>query len=101
MNIDDLKNEIDNIISIQKIIVLDISKKIDYIILNKIVNDNYIEKIFDELLNLFPTDDIIKLYKRLAIYYYKFNSELVCDYISYYNEMYLEDNEIDIKKLVK
>ena len=58
-----------------------------------------IEKLFDNLLNLIQTDEVLNLYKRLGEYYYKINKELVIDYYNIYNEMYLEDDEKILIKL--
>ena len=99
MNLDDIKCLIDNINSLQQIAIKEIESKINYIIDNKIVDDNLVEKIFEELLNLLQTDEVTNLYKKLCFYYYNINTYLVNDYIEYYKDMYLDPDDYKILEL--
>lgn len=99
MEFDKIKYMINTLLLVQADLVCFLSDEINDIIKNNIVNDKEIEKIFDNLLNLLQTDDVLNLYKKLGEYYYKNNKELVIDYYNIYNEMYLEDDEKILIKL--
>lgn len=90
---EDIKNIINQTINDQEILVINLKIKINYIIDNKIINDQLLEGILEQLLNLFQTDEVFKLFTKLCKYYYKYNQDLINDYIAIYNDMYLDDND--------
>ena len=99
MNFNDLKEMINNLLLTQEDVIMFLSDEIDDIIKNNVIDDKEIEKLFDNLLNLIQTDEVLNLYKKLGEYYYKIHKELVIDYYNIYNEMYLEDDEKILIKL--
>ena len=94
MNYSELVDYINRIILLQDNIILFLKNDINYIIKNKIKDDKKIEDIFDKLLNLFQTEEVLTLFKRLCRYYYFINKELVVEYFYLYKEMYLDDDKI-------
>ena len=97
---DELKeicNLIKEVMSLQDGYILSLEREIDFIILNKIVDDNKVATIFDNLLNLLQTDKTLELYKKLCRYYYFVNPRLVTDYVYCYKEMYIDEDEKELK----
>ncbi len=54
---------------------------------------NTIERTLDALLDVAFDDDVLLLYKKLCRYYYRIDPRATADYISFYREMW--DNEED------
>lgn len=98
MKIEEIKILIDEISELQKDTVKDLEIEINYIINKRIIDDNRVANVFDSLLNLLQTDEVLILFKKLGRYYYYVNPYLVCDYVNFYKEMYL-DNDDKILKL--
>ena len=98
MEYDDIKNTINKILLMQENIVIFIKDEIDNIIENNIIDDKRIEKLFDQLINLFQTEEVFNLFKKLSNYYYKINKQLVRDYCNFYKDLYLEDSLKILKK---
>ncbi|MBQ8891656.1 MAG: hypothetical protein IJ068_02195 [Bacilli bacterium] len=92
----DIKKMIDELLVLQDNYLAIIRYDIDYIISNEVVDDDKVAGIFDELLSLLQTDEVLNLYKKLCRYYYFVNSELVVEYVDFYKEMYI-DASIDSK----
>ena len=98
MGLDNIKNAIKDILLMQENLLLFIEEDIDEIIENNIIDDKRVEELFEQLLNLFQTDDILNLFKKLGNYYYKINKELVIYYYNFYQEMYLDEDKKILKK---
>ena len=88
-----IKDSINNLISLQNDYLKYLESKIDSFIEDKIINDKEVEELFESLLNLFQTDKVLELFKKLGRYYYFINKELVLDYFNLYKEMYLDSDE--------
>lgn len=73
-----------------------IKPQVIYIIRNNIKDINFIDHIFDELLNV-PTDKCYKLFTKLCNYVASFNSKLAKEYLEIYEELYGEE-ELEEKK---
>lgn len=97
MNLDDIKILIDEISELQKDIIKDLEIEINSIINKKIQDDDRVCKLFDSLLNLLQTDEVVYLFKKLGRYYYFINPYLVCDYVNLYRDMYLDSDDKMLK----
>ena len=97
IDFDSIKILIDEINDLQKYVIKDLEFEINYIINKKIIDDDRIAKLFDSLLNLLQTDEVLILFKKLGRYYYYVNPYLVCDYVNLYREMYLDNNDKMLK----
>ena len=67
-----------------------IKPEISYIIKNNIKDMNYIDHVFDELINI-PTDKCYKLFIKLCEYVKTFNAKIVNEYIDIYEDLYGEE----------
>ena len=100
MDLSEIKILVDEILELQKDIIKDLENRIDYVINKKVKDDDLVAELFDVLLNLLQTDEVLNLYKKLGRYYYFVNPYLVSDYINIYKDMYLDsEDEIKILKL--
>ena len=97
MRFESVKILIDEISNVQKYVIKDLEIEINYIIDKRIVDDDRVSRIFDSLLNLLQTDEVLSLFKKLGRYYYFRNPYLVSDYINIYNKMYLDSGEKILK----
>lgn len=81
--------------------ILDLSIRINYIIENNIIDENYIGNTFDYLLSLVFAEEleIKKLYIKLIEYSFKINKGLAYDYIKMYEGNF--ENEIFDNKVKK
>lgn len=61
---------------------------VNAIIRKKIVDEQYILRTLDKLLDFCFDDEMLLLYKKLCRYYYPLNRDAIVDYIKYYFEMY-------------
>lgn len=94
MEFNKLKECINKLIFMQEDIVFFLEEEIDEIIEKNIIDDKRVEDIFERLLNLFQTDEVFNLYKKLGRYYYYINKELVIEYCNLYKELYLDEDKI-------
>ena len=96
-DLESITKMIENLIKLQNKVLIYLEKDINNFIKLKIKNDILAERLFEQLLNLFQTDRVFNLYKKLGVYYYNINPKLVEDYFEIYKEFYLDDEKI-IKK---
>lgn len=87
-----IKDIVKDINKLNNIEINNIKEEIDYIIKNKIANENDIEKLFDRMLSLVfvDTNIIYPLYFKLLDYYKNINTEYACDYEKIYHEYFDE-----------
>ena len=64
-----------------------IKPQVTYIIKNNIKDINFIDHVFDELLNI-PTEKCYKLFTRLCTYVETFNQDIAKEYVEIYQELY-------------
>lgn len=98
-----LNTIINSIINLNEKEYIKLSKNIEYIILNQIIDEKILSDTFDSLLSLVFIDDkrVESLFYKLIQYTSNFNKELSDDYESIFLEQF-KDNELDylmIKKL--
>lgn len=62
--------------------------EINFIIKNKIKDDNRIQRAIDEILEFLENDEALLLFRRICKYYLKINPEATVHYINYYIEEY-------------
>ena len=74
-----------------------IEPQVIYIIKNNIKDINFIDHVFDELLNI-PTKKCYKLFMRLCDYVETFNIKLVKEYLEIYEELYGDDKSKEKQK---
>ena len=74
-----------------------IKPQVTYIIKNNIKDINFIDHVFDELLNI-PTEKCYKLFKKLCDYVETFNIKLVKEYLEIYEELYGDDKPKEKQK---
>ena len=66
-----------------------VKREIDGIINNKIINERYIERKLDEMLDIlwfYENDETLLTFKKLCRYYYYINPQATADYIMFYKE---------------
>jgi len=101
MDKDELFDMCNMIIEIHKEKYILLKDEIENIINNKIKGERYIERMFDEMLEIlsfYETEETLQLYKKLCRYYYEINPEATVDYIKIYKEMTEPDESNDIIK---
>ena len=76
-----------------------IKPQVTYIIKNNIKDINFIDNVFDELLNI-PTDKCYKLFIKLCNHVRTFNVKIAKDYLDIYEELYGEDKLKEKKKTI-
>ena len=67
-----------------------IKPQVTYIIKNNIKDINFIDHVFDALLDI-PTDKCYNLFIKLCDYVSTFNSKIAKDYLEIYEELYGEE----------
>lgn len=87
-----IKDIVKDINKLNNIEINNIKEEIDYIIKNKITNENDIEKLFDRMLSLVfvDTELIYPLYFKLLNYYKNINNDYACKYKKIYHETFDE-----------
>jgi len=93
-----VKKMVENLIILQDKALIYVEHDINNFIKFKMKNDVIAERFFDKLLDMFQTQRVLDLYKKLGEYYYNINPKLVEDYMKIYNEFYLNDKDEKIKK---
>jgi len=103
LDLDKIINQFKYLETIQEVVINNLDKEMNFIILNNIIDDFKIENLFEQIINLFPCDKVENLLKKLGCYYYNVNSDLVKFYVDTYLEMYYdeEDYEKGKNKLLK
>lgn len=71
---------------------------VEEIILNKITDDNTIQRTLDKMLDFAFEEKMLLLYKKLCRYYWDINPQATANYINYYREMWDEDSQNQIAK---
>lgn len=94
MNDNNFKKIFQEINKYQSINLLIVKDEINYILTNKIIDDNKIQHTFDKLLDLayWYGNEINELYNKLSNYYKKLNPKANNDYIQYYSKILKEKN---------
>jgi len=76
---------------LSKVAVAQYRSVVDDILIEKITNEQVIERVMDGMLDFCQFDEMLLLFKRLCRGLYLQHPQLVQDYISYYREMWDEE----------
>ena len=70
----------------------------EFIKYRNITRKSQIEKLLDDIFNMFQTNETLDLYTRVCLYYHAIDKEAARDYANFYAELYEDDtvlNEIN------
>lgn len=84
---DKLKKQLQELTELYELAYKQVKPSVDYIIKNNIRDLKYIEKTFDDIINI-PTDRCYQLFLKLYDYVKMFNKELANEYYQIYEELY-------------
>lgn len=77
-----------------------LEQELNYIISNKITNEDRIGHLFDNILNMCFMKDGSHLYKKLCQYYYSIDKDTTLRYIESYNDFFDEEHSLDINMIL-
>ena len=83
---------IQNQIELQKGYLDLLEESFAFIKYQNITRESQIERLLDEVLNMFQTEEVRELYTRICLYYHAINRETAKDYANIYLELYEDDS---------
>ena len=90
--INSISSLIQNQIEFQKGYLDLLEESFAFIKYRNITRESQIERLLDEVLNMFQTEEVRDLYTRICSYYHTINREAARDYANIYLELYEDDS---------
>ena len=96
--LDEIVNVVDGLIERQKPYLEYLEECFEFIKYRNITRVNQIERLLDDIFNMFQTNETLDLYTRVCLYYHTIDKVAARDYAKFYLDLYEDDtvlNEIN------